>query len=285
MNVRKKLLWAVIFNIAIVLAEVSGGILSKSIALLSDAVHNSTDVISMVFALIGSYIAARNENETFTYGYKRAEIVSSLVNSTFIIIMGGFILLEGIKKTVHPYVTNPKILLPVAFVGLLGNAFTLLILHEHHNEHLNVKAAWIHIMADTISSVLVVGLGVLFFYKDYYFLDGIVSVGIAVYMISMAIPIFRESSLILMQANTGKVSLSDVKEELLKIKEVRDVHHIHLWNLDEKNTHVELHIKKSENANNDDLLKKVYDKLKEIGISHATVQIEKNVCPDERGGD
>jgi len=282
MNVRKRLFWAALFNIAIVLAEIIGGIFSKSTALLSDAVHNTGDVISMLFALIGSYMAIKSKNEVFTYGYKRAEIVSSLVNSTFIIIMGGFILFEGVKKIIYPHAINPKILLPVAIVGLLGNAFTLLMLHEHHHEHLNVEAAWVHIMADTISSVLVVILGILFFFKDYYFLDGVVSVGIAAYMVAMAIPIFKKSALILMEANVGNITSSKIKEELFEIDGVNDIHHIHIWNMDERNTYVELHIKKSDNVSNDEILKRVYDKLKGMGVSHATVQVEEKICTDER---
>ena len=285
MNIRRRLFWAVLFNITIVLAEVIGGIFSKSTALLSDAVHNTGDVISMLFALIGSYMAIKSKNEVFTYGYKRAEIVSSLVNSTFIILMGGFILFEGVEKIVHPYAINPKVLLPVAIVGLLGNAFTLLMLHGHHHEHLNVEAAWVHIMADTISSVLVVALGILFFFKEYYFLDGVVSVGIAGYMVTMAIPIFKKSALILMEANVGNISSSKIKEELSEIDGVKDVHHIHIWNMDERNVYVELHVRKSDNVNNDELLKKVYDKLKDVGVSHATIQVEEKVCTDERGGE
>ena len=276
----RRLLFSIVFNLSIVIAEVIGGLVSRSVALLSDAVHNSSDVLSIVFSYVAVRIARKGEDERYTYGYERAEVVAALVNSVFMMVMSGFITYEGFRKILNPQVINPKVMLPVAVVGLAGNVLTILVLHEHH-EDISVRSTLVHITADALSSVFVVALGVLFFFKPWYFLDGVFSLVVALYMVTMSWKIFRKSSAILMQVRPDEISIADVKEALEKLDDVLDVHHIHIWTLEGKKVYAELHVvlKSAEDLNGS--LKKIKRKLEEIGISHATVQLESGKKADE----
>ncbi len=284
MHRAQKLLWSAIFNIFIVAAEVVGGIISRSVALLSDALHNSGDVLSILFSYWGAKIAERPEDERFTYGYKRAEIVSAMVVSTFVIIVGSFIFFEGVKKLLNPEQIGLSVMLPVAVVGLIGNLLTLLFLHSHAHESLSVRATLVHIMGDTFSSVAIVVVGIIFIFKDWYFLDGLISIVISLYLIFMSIPNLRDSAKILMQAVPEGWTIEDVVSGLQRIEGVRDVHHVHIWTPDGKEVYVELHVVKEDSSNVDDVLRSVHRKLESMGISHATVQIEESSCPEKDGG-
>ena len=282
MRKERRLLYSIVFNASIVAAEVIGGILSRSVALFSDAVHNSGDVLSLVFSYVAAVVALRGEDENYTYGYKRAEVVAALVNSVFITILGFLILFEALKKIVSPGVINPGIMLPVAIVGLLGNVLTILFLHGHHHD-VNVRSALVHIAADTISSVFVVLLGILLLFKPWYFLDGVFSVVVSVYMIAAGARVFKESSAILMQVRPSSLSPSDVKRAVEGLEGVRDAHHIHLWTLDGREVYCELHAAVEDPCRADEMIAAIKEKLHEMGVSHATVQIEGNVYDEEHG--
>ncbi len=276
----KSLFLSIFFNLLIVLAEVIGGLVSRSTALLSDAAHNSSDVLSMIFSYSAVKVSKRKRDERFTYGYERAEVIAAVVNSVFLMVVGGFVTFEGIKKLISPEAVDPKVMLPVAIVGLAGNVLTILFLHEHHHD-INVHSTFVHITADAISSVLVVALGIILFFKPLYFLDGLISLAIATYMIAMGWRVFKRASSILMQARPEWIDISDLKRILENLEGVRDVHHIHIWTINGKDAFAELHVTlESKNSDIDYVRRSVEGRLKQLGISHSTIQIEKERCEE-----
>ncbi len=282
MNQEKRFIFSIFFNLAIVLAEIVGGIISNSIALISDALHNSGDVVSMIVGYWGVRISKKGEDEKFTYGYERAKILSALVNSVFIFTLGILVLLEGFVKIIHPEKINPVVLIPVAIVGLFGNLFTIFVLkgHKHEDEDLNLKSVMVHIMGDTLSSVFIVVFGVLLLFKKWYFIDGLISIGIAFYLLIMSYKIFKKSSYIIMQGVPEGWSIEKIKNIVLNTPGVKDCHHIHIWSPDGKKVYVEFHVKKEENYNIDDVILRVKRSLVKNGVDHVTLQVEDNICPD-----
>ncbi len=276
----KRLFFSIFFNLSIVLAEIIGGLVSRSTALLSDAAHNSADVLSMIFSYSAVRVSKRKRDEKFTYGYERAEVIAAVVNSVFLMVVGGFVTFEGVKKLISPEAIDPKVMLPVAIIGLAGNILTILFLHEHHHD-INVHSTLVHITADAISSVLVVALGIVLFFKPLYFLDGLISLAIAVYMIYMGWKVFKRASSILMQVKPEWIDLNDLKRSIESLKGVKDVHHIHVWTMNGENAFAELHVTlQNRSVDADSIRETIKGKLKELGVSHSTVQIEYRNCEE-----
>ncbi len=272
MKLGTKLLLSVLFNLSITLAEFLGGLISGSLALMSDSLHNATDTVSILFAYFGHRIAKRKGNERFTYGYKRAEIISALTNAVFMIIVSVFLFYEGVKRFVKPEVIDLNVMLPVAIVGLLGNLLTIVFLHGEKG--LNVRAALIHIISDLLSSVLVITAGIVMKSTGILWPDALFTVGISVYLFIMGIRVYLESASILMQAVPKGWSVSKVSNSLKELEFVKDVHHVHLWTLDGEKVYAELHMVVKDGYDKLKAFRKIQEKLEKVGIDHATFQIE-----------
>ena len=269
----KKFLLSMIFNLSIVLIEITGGLISGSLVLLSDALHNTTDVISLMFSYVARKISTKKATDEFTYGFKRAEIVAALVNSIFMMILSAFLLYEGIHRFFDPRSIEINVMLPVAIVGLIGNLMTLLILHRESRSNLNLKSALIHIISDTLSSVLVIITALVIRFYEIQWLDAVFTMMIVGYLSTLAFKIFIRSSRILMQAVPKGWSVKDIVKNLKKIPGVVDVHHIHLWTLEGEKVYSEFHVV-FEGRKDDDILEDILKETKKMGIDHATVQLE-----------
>ena len=272
MTLEVKLLASVLFNLSITLAEFLGGLLSGSLALLSDSLHNATDTISILFAYFGHKISKKRGNERFTYGYKRAEVVSALTNSVFMVIVSFFLLYEGVKRFFKPETIDLGIMLPVAIGGLLGNLFTIIFLHGERS--LNVRAALVHITSDLLSSVLVITAGFIMKTTGVLWPDAVFTLGISLYLMSMGMKLFLESAAILMQAVPKGWSVSRISEALKKLDFVEDVHHVHLWTPDGEKVYAELHVVVKEEVDKLSAFRKIQRVLRDLGVNHATFQIE-----------
>ena len=268
-----KLFLSIIFNLSIVLVEFVGGLVSGSLALLSDALHNATDVMSLIFSYTARKISLRKANERFTYGFKRAEIVAALVNSVFMMILSAMLLYEGIHRLMEPKYINLNVMFPVALVGLIGNLLTFLILHKESHTNLNLRSALLHIISDTISSVLVIVMAIIMKFYGIRWLDPVFTIIVVIYLFTFSLKIFVRSSKILMQAVPEGWNVKDIVTRLERIKGVEDVHHIHLWTLDGDKIYSEFHVV-FEGRKGEDVLEDVMKEVRNMGIDHATVQLE-----------
>lgn len=279
----KKLLFSVVFNFIITLSEVFGGIFSHSLALISDSLHNLNDTMAILLSYIARKIAKRPKDERRTYGYKRVEILAAFTNTLFLFAVAIFLIVESIKKFYRPEIIDGKLMFIISIIGLAGNLITAVLLFKDSKENLNVKATFVHIASDTLSSVMII-IGAIFIYKyNWYILDPIFTMLISVYIIFEGYHILKESVNILIQGTPESTELDKIKEELEKLNYVNDAHHIHIWTTDGQDKYLECHISLKDNKeyNLDEYLKELNRILDEkFGITHTTIQFEKKLCKE-----
>lgn len=275
-------LWiSILLNLLITLAEVIGGILSNSLALLSDAIHNLNDTASLGISLVARKIAKRGVNSSKTFGYKRAEIIGAFVNLITLVIVALFLIKEGVERFFDPQPINGLTMFVVAIVGLLGNLITAFLLHQGSKESLNMKSAYIHIISDALSSVGVIIGGWLIMNYQWYLVDTILTVGIGAYILWHSYFLLRETVDILMEAKPEELNLAELQQHILLIHGVCGVHHIHVWRLDEHQIMLECHIviQKEDVYSMERIKSEVKTMLhNRFGIGHSTLEFEFEPC-------
>jgi len=275
----KNILKAVILNIIITAAEIAGGIISGSLSLLSDAFHNLSDVVSLIISYIAILVGKKSKSSTKTYGYKRAEILAALANVIVLFFVSGFIIYEAIKRLSRPEPVNSVIMLSVAFVGLLGNGISVAMLFKDSKSSLNIKSAFLHLLGDTVSSVAVILTAIVLLFKPWYILDTLISMFISLYIIKESVSILLESINILMQGVPKGLDKNKIKKKIYSLRGlgIRDIHHIHMWDITPGRTVFDAHIvvDKVRLKDADRIIMKVNSSLsKDFHISHSTIQIE-----------
>lgn len=281
-----RLLGAIILNTVITVAEIIGGIMSGSLALLSDAFHNLSDVLSMVISYIAILIARKSRTSVKTYGFKRAEILAALINTLTLIGASVYIISEAVKRFFNPQSVNTDIMLIVALIGLAGNGLSIIMLFRDAKHNLNIGSAFLHLIGDTVSSVGVVAAALLMrIHPSLTFIDPLISVVIAGYIIKEGIHILLKTTNVLMQGKPDNVHADEIVGRLKEIAHVKDVHHIHLWTLTGEDAIFDAHVLTDlDTLSETDMLLGEINKilLAEFGISHVTVQIERDtVCTGE----
>jgi cobalt-zinc-cadmium efflux system protein len=281
-----RLFQAGILNLLITVAEFAGGIFSNSLSLLSDAVHNLGDTFAILIAYLANRIGRREHNIQKTFGFRRAEILAALLNSVILVVICFYIFIEAWHRFQHPETIKSKIMLIVAAIGLFANLAAMLILHRDSDKNLNVKAAYLHLIGDTLSSVVVVATGIILSFTNIRWLDPLVSFLIGVYILIGAYGILKQTVDILMQATPAGLDLGEVKKTIEALKEVDNVHHIHAWNLTDSDIHFECHIDLTSNytLQETDIIRQGLAKLLHdaYSIEHLTIQFEYNCCGDKR---
>lgn len=236
-------LWLSIgLNLTITAAEVAGGLVSGSLALLSDAMHNLNDTASLGISLAARRIGARPADARLTYGYKRAEILGAFVNLIVLTIIALFLIKEAVSRYLHPRVIHSPIMMSVAAVGLLANLVTALLLFRDARTSLNLRSAFLHIVSDTISSVAVLAGGIVILLTGAFWVDTLLTVIIATYIIAQSVSLLRETGHILMQGTPAHVDLEAVRTRLAGMAHVQDVHDIRVWSLDEHTALLSAHL-------------------------------------------
>ncbi len=274
----KNLFITIVLNIIITVAQIIGGILSGSLALLSDALHNFSDVLALIIAYVANRLSVYPSSEVKTFGYKRAEILATLFNSSILVGVGIFLIVEAIKKFFHPEVIDSNLVIWLGVLSIVLNSASVLLIKDDSHDNMNIKAAYLHLLTDVLTSVAVVLGGVLMYYFDIFWIDPLISIIIAVYLIWASFGLLKESSSILMQFTPKDIDIQKVIDIVKTQKEIENLHHIHIWKLDDKNIHLEAHLDFKEDLSLS-LSNKVLDRLeeslkKEFHISHTTFQCE-----------
>ena len=275
-------LWISIFlNLIITIAEVIGGLLSNSLALLSDAIHNLNDTISLGISLIARKISKKGVSSQKTFGYKRAEIIGAFINLITLVIVALFLIKEGIERFIDPQPIDGLTMFWVAIIGLAGNLITAGLLFKDSKENLNLRSAYIHILSDALSSVGVIIGGWLIIQYQWFVVDTILTILIGGYILWHSYHMLRETIDILMEAKPEHLDLENLEKQMLSIKEVCGVHHLHVWRLDEQQILLECHVV----IEKEDVLQmeEVKSKLKkmlhdEFDITHSTLEFEFEPC-------
>jgi cobalt-zinc-cadmium efflux system protein len=274
----KSLLTATFLNLVITVVEIAGGLLSGSLALLSDALHNLSDTFATFIAYLATVIGKREANQKRTFGYRRLEILAALINAVILIVMSFFLLKEAWHRWQNPAPINSIIMLVVGMIGLLANLYALLILRKEAGKNLNVKAAYMHLIGDSLSSVVVIVGGVLIQIFKIGWIDPLITVAISVFIIRSGFVILKESVNILMQSAPDHLDLPAIKKRAEQQPEVLNIHHIHAWMLTDQEVHLEAHVELKSDLKLSQV-KQVQHELErflkgDFGIGHITLQFE-----------
>ena len=238
----RNLLISIFLNIIITVAQVIGGVISGSLALLSDALHNFSDVISLVVSYIANRLSKKKASLQKTFGYKRAEILAAFINASTLIIVAVLLIIEAIKRFYNPQTIESNLVIWLSFIAILANGFSVLLLRKDAKKNMNMRSAYLHLLTDMMASVAVLIGGLLMKYYEIFWIDSLLTLLIALYLIWVGFDLFKESFKVLMLFTPNELQIQDLVEELCTINEVKNVHHIHVWQLNEEETHFEAHI-------------------------------------------
>ncbi|MBU1221102.1 cation diffusion facilitator family transporter [Myxococcota bacterium] len=278
-----RLLIAVSLNFLITTGEIIGGVLSGSLALLSDALHNFTDAIALIISYTASKISRKENTLERTFGYRRIEILAALINALFLVTVSVFLIKEGIERILKPVQINGFIVITVALVGLCANTISVLILHKDSKHNLNVKSAYIHLLGDALSSLAVVVGGIIMHFFRIYWIDAVLTILIALFIIKSAISIVVEASGILMHKVPDGLNILEIENKIMELPHIDGIHHVHIWQLNEIDVFFESHVDLKSDcliSETADIRKQIESILKEFGISHVTLQLEFGCCED-----
>jgi len=237
------LLLSIVLNILITTAQVIGGFISGSLALISDAVHNFSDVISLIISYIANILTRKKkQTKQYTFGYKRAEIIAAFINAATLIVVAIFLGIEAVKRFSAPIEIESNLVIWLAILGIAANGFSVLLLKKDAQSNLNMRSAYIHLLSDMLTSVAVLIGGLLMKYYQIYWVDGLLTLIISVYLIYLSWDILISSVKILMLFAPKHIMIDNVATEVLKINEVKNIHHVHIWQLNDHDIHIEAHI-------------------------------------------
>jgi cobalt-zinc-cadmium efflux system protein len=276
-----RMVFTVLLNMVITTAEIIGGILSGSLALISDALHNFSDSISLIISYIALRLKLRSNSMRHTFGLKRAEILSAVINSAAMIIVCFYLFYEAIERFMNPQQINAGIMSVVAVVGLIANLIATILLRKGARGSINIRSAYLHLFGDTVSSVAVIAGGIAIALWNVNWIDPILTILIGLYIIRESYFILEEAIHILMEGAPLDISIEEIQKEVELFEEVDDIHHIHLWLVGDNDAHLEAHVNVHDMKISDsDLLRnKIENVLKEkFGIGHITLQFECNQC-------
>ncbi len=281
----KNLLISVLLNLVVTIAEVMGGLFSNSLALLSDALHNLGDTSAIFIAFLANLISKKEGTKKKTFGFKRIEILAALFNAIILVVIIIYLFIEAWHRLKNPMPIKGLVMLVVAVVGLLANLFSVLLLKKHSGQSINIRAAYLHLIGDTVSSFVVIITAILIYFFNIYWIDPLVTFVLGIYLLWETYRILKVALDILMQATPPGLDLNLVKEALETIPAIDNIHHVHAWNLSDQDIHFECHVdlKSDIRISETEIIQDaINEMLKEkFRITHVTIQYEYNCCADK----
>lgn len=274
----KNLLFSIILNLVITVAQVLGGILSGSLALISDALHNFSDVLSLVFSYVANKLSKKEASVNQTFGYKRAELIAAFINAMTLIIVALFLVYGAIERFFNPQEIKSGLVIWLSILGIVANGLSVLLLKNDADKNLNMKSAYLHLFTDMLASVAVLVGGLLMKYYQWFWVDSVLTLLIAIYLLIVGFNLLKESTQMLMLFTPVHIDIKEIIKEVHQIPGTGKLHHIHVWYLNEEELHLEAHldcvddIKMSEF---NDILHKIEHVLFEkFHINHINIQPE-----------
>lgn len=238
----KNLVFSIVLNVIITAAQTVGGLLSGSLSLLSDALHNFSDVLSLIFTYAAHRLSRRKASLTQTFGYKRAEILAAFVNSATLILVAMFLIYEAVIRFAHPEPIESGLVIWMSILGIGANGLSVLLLKQDAGKNMNMKSAYLHLLTDMLASVAVLIGGLLMKYLAWFWVDSVLTFAIAVYLIVVGVKLLIESTQMLMLFTPNHIDIKAIVREVHKIPGVNKLHHIHVWHLNDEELHLEAHL-------------------------------------------
>jgi cobalt-zinc-cadmium efflux system protein len=284
-DTERNLLFSALLNLIVTLAEALGGLYSNSLALLSDALHNLGDTSAIFIAYLANQISKKNRTDKKTFGYKRIEILAALFNAIILVVIIFFLFSEAWQRLRNPEPVKGLIMFSVAIIGFMANLFSVILLKKHAGQSINIRSAYIHLIGDTISSIIVIFTAVIIYFLHIYWIDPLVTFLLGIYLLKETYSILKEAVDILMQATPHGLDLNLVKNSLETIPDIDNIHHVHAWCLSDTDIHFECHVDLKKDiriSETEDIMHSINDILhNKFNINHVTIQYEYNCCEDK----
>lgn len=270
------LLWCIIVNLGLSIFEFVAGAISGSVALMADALHNTNDAAALLIAYIARKISRKGSDEHYTFGYRRAELIGAMIQLTALTLVGLYLVYEAVRRIFEPEPLLGGWIMAAAGVALIVDVITAWLLWAMSKGSLNVKAAFLHNLTDAGASVAVLVGGAAIFWLDWTWVDPVLTLTIAGYILFMSFGLLKKTSRILMEGTPPDLSLEEVKESIENVESVDNVHHLHVWELDENHKALEAHVRIEKTMLSHSRLRQQIKALleNEYGISHSTLELE-----------
>jgi cobalt-zinc-cadmium efflux system protein len=279
-----RLLLSILLNALITVVEIIGGIFSNSLALISDAIHNLSDTLALILAWLAHKMGGKKPDTRRTFGYQRVEILSAFVNTSVLTAISIYLIYNAIIRIINPEPVKAGLMFIVAGIGLLFNLVSVFFLHHDSKSSLNIKAAYLHLLGDTFSSFAVIGGAILIYFIHINWIDPALTFLISIIIIFQTYKILRQSVDILMQSTPSRLNLKEIKDAIETHPLIRNVHHVHCWQLQDQDVLYEAHIDATKDmtlSESNHLRDEIENLLKErFRITHTTLQIEFACCDD-----
>ena len=276
-----RLIWAIVISFIVCAGEIVGGILSNSLALLSDAGHVFTDIFALALSLIASYISRRPSNYRATYGHQRIGLLAALVNGCALVVISIFIFIEAYKRFSLPPQINTGTMLVVAIAGLAGNALMMWILGEGHG-NLNIKSAWLHVVGDTLTSAGVIVAAVVIAFTGWYMVDPVVSILVGLVIIVGSWSVIKEVLWVFLELSPLGFHAEEISRMICAMENVKGVHDVHVWSIGHGIPALSAHVLVNDLriSQTDGVRKAIEEKLEGLGIKHTVLQMECAECQE-----
>jgi cobalt-zinc-cadmium efflux system protein len=280
---KKALFWSFILIATFMVVEVIGGVLTNSLALLSDAGHMLSDAAALGLSLFAMKLGERKATQSKTFGYKRFEIIAAALNGLTLILISIYIFYEAYHRFIDPPEVQSMGMLTISVIGLIVNIIAAWILMSgDKDENLNVRSAFLHVLGDMLGSVGAITAALLIYFFGWGLADPIASIAVAILIIISGWRVTKESFHVLMEGTPAQVKVDEVKNALMKLPNVTDVHDLHVWSITSGQFMLSGHIAIAGEGLHDEVLHRAQDLLHdEFGIEHSTLQVEgeENGCP------
>jgi cobalt-zinc-cadmium efflux system protein len=279
----KRLVISMVMNLIIPIIQIAGGIVAGSMALISDALHNLTDFASLLISYSALVIGSRGPTHKQTFGYKRVEIFATVISVALLYGAGFYIAIEAWHRLRNPQSIAGQFVIGIALLGFVGNIISALMLHSGSKVNLNMKSAFLHMLSDAATSLIVAALGVVWLYKPWFWLDPVFSWIIVAMILYSGWGLLKESILILMNATPPGINLADIQQTLTSIEGIQEIHDLHVWNPSAESIALAVHITVPDQmlSHVDTLAENVREiLLAEFKIDHPTLQFESNACDE-----
>jgi len=276
-----RLLLTLALNFIIPVAQVVGGIISNSMALVSDAMHNFSDFTAILISYVAFRIGRKGASPENTFGYRRAEVMAALINGAILVGASIFIVFEAVIRFQHPEPVLGRIVMILAGVGILGNGFSAWLLHRDSKDNLNIRGAFLHMLGDLLTSVVVLINGAILIFKPWYWLDPLLSLLIVVFILKNCWDIIKDATAVLMNATPKGIDIQKIKDFLENIPEVCAVHYLHAWNVSSSSIAFSCHVEVNDQtvSQAEVLAEKIrHDLYHRFGIDHPILQFETVRC-------
>ncbi len=274
----RNLLFSILLNIGITIAQVIGGLVSGSLSLLSDALHNFSDVISLIVSYFANRLAKREASIKRTFGFKRAEIMAAFINAATLMIIAIILVFEAVERLQNPQKISAGIVIILSGIAILGNGLSVLLLHRDSKVNMNMRSAYLHLITDLMASVAVLIGGLLMHFYEIFWVDSVLTFAIAIYLIIVGYDLLKKSFKVLMLYTPETIEVKEIVSVVDALPKVKSIHHVHVWQLNEEETHLEAHIDFESDiqvSEFGEILNTIEDILYEkFKINHVTLQPE-----------